>query len=293
MIKPSETSKHIISPLILEYDYMNWMSDEFRAILITNPYLKVSMQDQFIPKLRYTYTYTSPERFRNPIMWESTFSESANLLSVGYAVFGHGWKERNKPLLKNPYAQFLKFETDFTKKWRVGDKTDLVGHVNAGVIWAYGNSTEAPYSEQFYVGGANSIRAFTIRSIGPGRYHTNIAGASYLEQTGDIKFVANLEYRPHLFGNLYGALFIDAGNVWAMKNDGFRGEASVFKPTSLIKDMAIATGLGFRYDLNFFVIRIDWGVGLHMPYNTGKSGFFNIRRFKDVQSLHLAVGYPF
>ena len=293
MIKPTETSKHIISPLILEYDYMNWMSDEFRAILITNPYLKVSMQDQFIPKLRYTYTYTSPERFRNPIMWESTFSESANLLSVGYAVFGHGWKERNKPLLKNPYAQFLKFETDFTKKWRVGDKTDLVGHVNAGVIWAYGNSTEAPYSEQFYVGGANSIRAFTIRSIGPGRYHTNIAGASYLEQTGDIKFVANLEYRPHLFGNLYGALFIDAGNVWAMKNDGFRGEASVFKPTSLIKDMAIATGLGFRYDLDFFVIRIDWGVGLHMPYNTGKSGFFNIRRFKDVQSLHLAVGYPF
>lgn len=293
MIKPSETSKHIISPLILEYDYMNWISKEFTDILKKNPYLNTSMQDQFIPKLRYTYTYTSPARFRSPIVWESTFSESANLLSAGYAVFGRGWTEQNKHLLKNPYAQFLKFETDFTKKWRVGEKTDLVGHVNAGVIWSYGNSTEAPYSEQFYVGGANSIRAFTVRTIGPGRYHTDVVGASYLEQTGDIKFVANLEYRPHLFGNLYGAMFIDAGNVWAMRNDGYRGESSVFKPMSLVKDMAIATGIGIRYDLDFFVIRVDWGVGLHMPYDTGKSGFFNIRRFKDVHSLHLAVGYPF
>jgi hemolysin activation/secretion protein len=269
------------------------MSDEFRSILEKNPYLKTTMQDQFIPKMRYTYTYTSPARFRNPIMWESTFSESANILSSAYAVFGKKWTEKNKTLIRNPYAQFLKLESDFTKTWRVGEKSDFVAHLNAGVIWSYGNSSEAPYSEQFYVGGANSIRAFTVRSIGPGRYHTDVAGASYLEQTGDIKFVANLEYRPHFFGSLYGAVFVDAGNVWAMRNDGYRGETSVFKTTSLVKDMALATGIGLRYDLDFFVIRIDWGIGLHMPYDTGKSGFFNIRSFKDVQSLHLAVGYPF
>lgn len=293
MVQPTEVSKHIFSPIILEYDYMNWMSDEFKTILAANPYLKISMQDQFIPKMRYTYTYTSPSRYLNPITWETTVSESANILSGLYCLVGENWSENNKSFLKNPYAQFLKVETDFTKKWRVGEKTDVVAHVNGGVIYSYGNSSEAPYSEQFYVGGANSIRAFSVRSIGPGRYHTDTAGASYLEQTGDIKFVANLEYRPHLFGSLYGAAFLDAGNVWAMKENDVRGASSVFKWNSIIKDMAIATGVGLRYDLDFFIIRVDWGVGLHMPYDTGKSGFFNIRRFKDVQSVNLAVGFPF
>lgn len=293
MVQPTEVSKHIFSPLILEYDYMNRKSAEFDTILNNNPYLKMSMKDQFIPKLRYTYTYTSRARLRNPITFEATFSESANLLSGIYCLTGKGWSDKNKHILKNPYAQFLKLEADFTKKWRVGEKTDVVAHVNGGVIYAYGNSDESPYSEQFYVGGANSIRAFSVRSIGPGRYHTDQAGASYLEQTGDIKFVANLEYRPHFFGSLYGAVFLDAGNVWAMKSNETRGAESVFKWNSIMKDMALATGVGIRYDLDFFVIRVDWGVGLHMPYDTGKSGFFNIRRFKDVQSIHLAVGYPF
>lgn len=291
--QPNDTRKHIFSPLILEYDYMNHASEEFKKILDENPYLYISMQDQFIPKMRYTFIYTSPERYRNPITWETTVSESANILSAGYALAGKKWNEKGKHLLRNPYAQFVRLETDFSKKWLVAEHTDLVFHVNAGVMYSYGNSEQAPYSEQFYVGGANSIRAFTVRSIGPGRYHTNVAGLSYLDQTGDIKFVANLEYRPRLFGNLYGALFLDAGNVWAMKNDGIRGDDSVFKPKNFLKDMALGTGVGIRYDLDFFVIRVDWGVGLHMPFDTGKSGYFNIHSFKDVHSLHLAVGYPF
>lgn len=293
-VNPSQTSKHIFSPLILQFDYMNWVSDEFSAILEKNPYLQYSMMDQFIPKMRYSYVYHSPIHYRHPITFETTVSESANILSLGYMVAGRGWKEKDKNLYRdNPYAQFLKVETDFTKKWRVADYTDLVAHVSAGFIWSYGNSSDAPYSEQFYVGGANSIRAFTIRSIGPGRYHSDVSGLSYFDQTGDLKFVANLEYRPRLFGSLYGAAFLDMGNVWALKNDGYRGEGSVFKPKSLIQDVAIATGIGFRYDLDFFVLRVDWGVGLHVPYDTGKSGFFNVPSLKKVQSLHLAVGYPF
>lgn len=291
--QPSETSQHILSPLILQYDYMNRMTDEFGKILDANPYLMASMMDQFIPKLRYTYIYKSPSVFRNPITWETTVSESANIISAGYMLAGRSWNEKGKHLIKNPYAQFLKLETDFTKAWLVGERSNLVAHFNAGVIWSYGNSEEAPYSEQFYVGGANSIRAFTVRAIGPGRYKTDVAGLSYLDQTGDIKFVANIEYRPHLFGNLYGALFIDAGNIWALKDDGYRGQESVFKWKSIFQDMAVGTGIGIRYDLDFFVIRVDWGIGLHMPYDTGKSGFFNINKFKDSQSLHLAVGYPF
>ncbi len=292
-VQPNAISKHIFSPIILEYDYMNSMTDEFKEIMDANPYLKLSMMDQFIPKMRYTYIYTSPLAYRNPIRWESTFSESANLISLGYLVAGRGWNEKKKNLIRNPYAQFLKIETDFTKKWRVSDHTDLVAHVNAGLIWSYGNSEDAPYSEQFYVGGANSIRAFTVRAIGPGRYHTSGKGLSYLDQTGDFKLVANLEYRPRLFGSLYGAVFVDAGNVWKIRDDGYRGSDAMLKWKSLVRDVAVGTGIGIRYDLDFFVIRLDWGIGLHMPYDTGKSGFININRFKDCHSLHLAVGYPF
>ena len=120
-------------------------------------------------------------------------------------------------MFKNPYAQFFKIETDFSKTWAVGDHSQLVGHVSTGLIWSYGNSESAPYSEQFYVGGANSIRAFNVRSIGPGAYHTDSERTSYMDQTGDFKLQANLEYRFRLFGNLYGATFLDAGNVWALR----------------------------------------------------------------------------
>ena len=104
-----------------------------------------------------------------------------------------------------------------------------------------------------------------------------------------MKLQANLEYRPRLFGNLYGALFLDAGNVWTLRSDSDRPGA-VFKPKNILKEMALGTGVGIRYDLDFFVLRLDWGIGLHLPY---RNGFYNFDRFKDSQSLHFAIGYPF
>lgn len=283
------TSVHQFSPLILQYEYMTRMTSAFSDILEENPYLLVTMADQFVPKMRYTYTYSSPTNYRSPIYWQVAVSEASNLLSLGYMMAGNKWNEKSKQLFKNPYAQFLKIETDFRKTWAVGDHSQLVGHVSAGFIWSYGNSVSAPYSEQFYVGGANSIRAFNVRSIGPGAYHTDSEHASYMDQTGDIKLQANLEYRFRLFGNLYGATFLDAGNVWALRDDGYRTN-SVFKVKNLLKETALGTGVGLRYDLEFFVLRLDWGVGLHVPY---KSGFYNISSFGDGQSLHFAIGYPF
>lgn len=283
------TSVHQFSPLILQYEYMTRMTSAFSDILEENPYLLVTMADQFVPKMRYTYTYSSPTNYRSPIYWQVVVSEASNLLSLGYMMAGNKWNEKSKQLFKNPYAQFFKIETDFRKTWAVGDHSQLVGHVSAGFIWSYGNSVSAPYSEQFYVGGANSIRAFNVRSIGPGAYHTDSEHASYMDQTGDIKLQANLEYRFRLFGNLYGATFLDAGNVWALRDDGYRIN-SVFKVKNLLKETALGTGVGLRYDLEFFVLRLDWGVGLHVPY---KSGFYNISSFGDGQSLHFAIGYPF
>lgn len=288
----SDKLRHEFSPLTLQYQKLNRTTAKFDSILYANPYLQTSMQDVFIPKIRYTLTYSSAMRSRNPLVWETTFTEAGNILSLGYMAAGDKWSQTDKQLFSNPYAQFLKLETDISKTWQLGEKSQLVAHANAGIIYTYGNSSAAPYSEQFYVGGANSIRAFAVRSIGPGSYTTDVSRLSYLDQTGDIKLQLNLEYRFNIFGSLYGAGFIDAGNVWALRDDGYR-KGSQFKFKNALKEMALGTGIGIRYDLEFLVLRLDWGVGLHVPYETGKSGFYNIPNFKDGQAIHLAIGYPF
>ena len=131
-------------------------------------------------------------------------------------------------------------------------------------------------------------------------------------QNGDMKFVANLEYRTNLFGSLNGAIFLDAGNVWFRQEQNFSVNGSVdpavialselfkylyrdtkFEFKNLLKQTALGTGIGLRYDLGFLVIRLDWGIAIHCPYDTGKSGYFNVKKFKDAQTLHFAVGYPF
>jgi outer membrane protein assembly factor BamA len=280
------------------------------------------MDDYFIPKMRYTYLYTSPTTLRNPIRWETTVEESGNAVALWDVLGGRGWNEKNKTLFKNPYSQFVKVETDLTKTWSVGKASTLVGHLNAGMLYYYGNSDDLPFSEMFYAGGANSIRAFTVRGVGPGAFSLTALGVgsrqfAYVMQNGDMKLVANLEYRPRLFGNLEGALFIDAGNVWLRKfrlptlDDaaelGITGEEAeayvevtslllspmVFHASKFFDQIAVGTGIGLRYDLGFLAIRLDWGLALHMPYDTGRSGYFNVNRFSDAHTLHFAVGYPF
>ncbi len=283
--------RHEFSPLTIQYQKLGHTTDQFEEMLLENPYLQASMQSAFIPKMRYEFTYSTAIKHRNPVVWTTTFSESSNIISLFYMAAGRGWAEQDKRLLGNAYAQFLKVETDFSKTWCLGTGSKLIGHVAAGAIYTYGNSHTAPYSEQFYVGGANSIRAFATRSVGPGRYRANSTRLSYLDQTGDMKLQLNLEWRATLFAGLQGAVFIDAGNVWNMRYDSAR-EGSQFKVKNMLKEMALGTGVGIRYDLEFLVIRLDWGVGLHAPYE-GKGGFYNIERFKDGQALHLAIGYPF
>lgn len=288
----SETSRHSFTPLSISYQYMNDKTQAFDSLLSLNPYLQISMRDQFVPKMSYTYSYRSPSKYQNPITWSTTISEASNILSGFYVLFGEKWNTTNKTMFKNPYAQFLKLETDFVKQWKVGESSTLVGHFNVGAIWSYGNATQAPYYEQFYVGGANSIRAFNVRSIGPGKYVPADGRFSYIDQTGDIKLLANLEYRPQLFGSLYGAIFLDAGNVWALHSDDAR-PGSTFALKDFARQIAVGTGIGLRYDIGMFVLRLDWGIGLHVPYQTEKSGFYNVSSFKNAQSIHLAIGYPF
>ncbi|MBQ8064695.1 MAG: BamA/TamA family outer membrane protein [Prevotella sp.] len=291
----SQQSRHEFSPLTVKYQFMNSHTTAFNELVMVNPYLAVTMQDYFIPEMRYTYTYSSPSAKLNPIRWETTFSEAGNAVSLGYLMSGKKWDEKNKKLFKNPYSQFLKLETDFTKTWRLGQASRLVAHVNAGYIWVYGNSDWLPNSELFYVGGANSIRAFAVRGIGPGNVESfGNKALDYMARNGNIKFVGNLEYRRQLFGNLHGAIFLDAGNVWTDDDDA----AGAYTPGSFhiknfLREMAVGTGIGIRYDLDFLILRLDWGIGLHVPYDTGKSGFYNMPNFKNSHTLNFAIGYPF
>lgn len=295
----SRSMKHTVTPVHLAFNHLQRRTATFDSIALANPMLFYSLDDQFIPSISYTFTYDDSWRQRRwRIWWENSFTSAGNITSAIYAAFGRGFKEKEKKFLGTPFAQFLKFTSEIRPLFYINEKQQLAGRLTAGVIWAYGNKTIAPYNEQFYVGGANSIRAFTVRSLGPGRFHpADNAAYSYVDETGDIKLEANLEYRFRLFsnmfgGNLNGAVFLDAGNVWLMRKDEARpGAEFTFK--HFFDNIAVGTGVGIRYDLSFLVLRLDWGIALHVPYETGRSGYYNIPRFKDGQGLHFAIGYPF
>ena len=177
------------------------------------------MNDELTPKIRYTYTYSSAKDVKSPIYWQFTVSEAGNITDLLHSTFsGKRLNEKGKKILSTPFSQFLKFETEFRKTWFVGEKSSFVFHVYGGIMSAYGNNTEAPFSEQFYIGGANDLRGFSMRSIGPGEVHFTETNMAYLFHTGDTKVVLNAEYRPHLFGSLYAALFVDIGNVWSLRH---------------------------------------------------------------------------
>jgi outer membrane protein assembly factor BamA len=295
----SRSMKHTVTPVHLAFNHLQRRTPTFDSIALANPMLFRSLDDQFIPSISYTFTYDDSWRKRRlRLWWENSFTSAGNITSAIYAAFGRSFKEREKKFLGTPFAQFLKFTSEIRPLYYISEKQQLAGRLMAGVIWSYGNKTVAPYSEQFYVGGANSIRAFTVRSIGPGRFHpADNSAYSYVDETGDIKLEANVEYRFRLLsnmfgGNLNGAVFLDAGNVWLMREDEARPDAK-FTFKHFFDNIALGTGVGIRYDLSFLVLRLDWGIALHVPYETGRSGYYNIPRFKDGQGLHFAIGYPF
>lgn len=297
--QPSRSMKHTVTPLHLAFNRLQHRTAAFDSVATANPMLFRSLDDQFIPSVTYTFTFDdSWKQKRVQWWWENSISSAGNVTSLIYQAFGKKLSQRDKKFLGTPFAQYLKYTTELRPLIKFDDRNHLAMRLMAGVIWAYGNKTVAPYSEQFYVGGANSIRAFSIRSIGPGRFHpAETSRFSYVDETGDIKLEANLEYRFRIIGNLFGgnlngATFLDAGNVWLMRSDSSRPGAK-FTFNKFFDSLALGTGVGIRYDLSFLVLRLDWGIALHVPYETGKSGYYNIPRFKDGMGVHFAIGYPF
>ncbi len=285
---------HSVVPFKLNYTYLLRTSQAFDSVTLRNPAVAQSFRNQFIPSMSYTYTYDRTATYRNPnrLFWQTSLTQAGNIIAgVQYLAGNH--KGEGKRILKNRYSQFLKLTSELIGYKAVDNNNQLAMRLMGGIGYAYGNSKVMPYSEQFYIGGSNSIRAFHIRSIGPGSYHPVETKYSYLDQTGNIKLEGNIEYRFKIYERFRGALFLDAGNVWLLEKEEQR-PGGEFRLKGLPKEIALGTGFGLRYDFSYIVIRADLGIPIHAPYATGKSGYYNITgSFWKGLVLNLAIGYPF
>lgn len=290
----SRSWSHELTPLTISYNKMRETSARFDSIISVNPGLGASLRDQFIPAMQYKIIYDNVwnKKIQHTMHFEGSVKESGNGLNAVNAILKHPYNEVNKRLLWTTYSQFLKFNFELKNTFHLTEYSSIATRVLLGGIWSYGNSRFAPFSENFYIGGANSLRAFAVRSIGPGGYRDKNGRLTYIDQAGDMKIEFNAEYRFPIVKELQGALFIDAGNVWLMRDDHDH-ENGNFLAKNFIDQLAVGTGLGFRYDLSFLMLRFDIGVGIHAPYDTGKNSYYNINKFKDAVAVHLAVGYPF
>lgn len=289
-------TRHVLNQLTLfklTYNKLMHTTPEFDAVMEANPAVALSFQSQYIPQLSYTYTLDKfLERDKiNGINFTATLTEAGNVFDGIYSLCGVKGEKR---LFGTPFSQFVKGQAQLVYSRRLIKGTDqwLVSRVLIGAAHAYGNSKVVPYSEQFYIGGANSIRAFTVRSIGPGSYKAPAdLQNGYFDQTGTFKLELNTEYRFPIISVLHGAIFLDAGNIWLLKNDPTRPGGQL-KAKTFLRDLALGTGVGLRVDIGMLVIRGDLGYGLHAPYYNGTNHYFNIA-FKKAFAFHLAIGYPF
>ena len=293
-INSSSTSTHTLTPFRLTYDMLLKTTAKFDSIAAANRAIENSFRDQFIPAMQYTYTYDESKTKHSNKTWvETSITSAGNITSLIYWALGHPLDKRDKHILKNPYAQFIKATAEVRELWKINKDNYIATRLMLGAIHSYGNSLYPPYSEQFYIGGANSLRAFTVRSVGPGSYRpASNDRYSYLDETGTFKLEMNVEYRFRLFADLHGALFVDAGNIWLLKRDPERPGGELRLKT-FAEQIALNTGVGARYDLGFLVLRVDFGLGLHAPYKTKRSGYFNLNPLKDGFAWHFGIGYPF
>ena len=286
-------SRHVsntFTPIKLTYTNLMHTTAVFDSTMNANPAVAQSFQSQYIPQMIYSYVYDRSFGRDNQLNWQFTVQEAGNVFWAIYRACG---KKGEKELFGTPFSQFVKGATQLVYGRRVGGGDSwLVSRVAVGAAHAYGNSTQVPYAEQFYCGGANSVRAFTVRSIGPGSYHDPATEDTYFDQTGTFKFEANVEYRFPIVGPLHGALFLDAGNVWLLKDDPQRPGGQL-KASTFLNDIALGTGAGLRFDIGMLVVRGDLGIGIHAPYDTGRSGYYNMKSFGKSLAFHLAIGYPF
>ena len=287
--KWSRKATNVFTPFKFTYTRLLHRTADFDSICEQNRAIALSFQNQCIPKMEYTYIYDIT-RPRHTFNWSFTATEAGNIFAGIWSLAG---SKGEKHIFGTPFSQFVKAQTQIVYGHRFRSDDWLVTRFLVGAEHAYGNSEVVPYGDQFYIGGANSIRAFTVRSLGPGSYRPPYGERyGYYDQTGTFKFEWNLEYRFPIIGIFHGAVFLDTGNIWLLENDPDRPGGKLEMKT-FFKDIAVGTGIGLRVDIKMFVVRGDLGIGIHAPYDTGKKGYYNMTSFGNSLAFHLAIGYPF
>lgn len=294
---------HRFDLLDISYIYMPKVSatfsDYLQRMAAINPLVVYAYKDVFIVRMGYTYTYNSRGKstgsnLQNSYSFRFNIEESGNLLYGISKVFNKHPKDGDAFKLANiDFAQYVKMDVDFAKNFVIDDRNSFVFHTGLGIAVPYGNSKNLPFEKQYFSGGANSVRGWKVRSLGPGSFGGLGNSADYIMNTGNIKLDLNLEYRTFLFWKLNGAAFIDAGNIWNLPGKGLSSEGN-FNFVNFYKELAVSYGLGIRFDLDFLILRFDAGMKAVNPMYKGRDKFpITSPNFKRDFAFHFAVGYPF
>ena len=287
--------RYQVDLLDLNYISMPWISDTFKAEYLDNTdsrnsILRYNYENLFIMKLGFGYTYNNG-RYAIKVSAES----AGNLLNLASHMFHfHKNSEEQYTFLDIAYAQYLRGIFDYTRNFVFDYHNQLVFHFGFGIAYPYGNSTILPFEKRFFSGGANSVRVWSVRSLGPGKFIGRDGRIDFINQTGDMKLDLNLEYRASLFWKFGGALFIDAGNIWTLR-DYEDQPGGQFKISEFWQQIAVSYGLGLRLNFDYFVVRFDMGMKAVNPAYEDEKDHFPIlhpRLSRDF-AFHFAVGLPF
>ncbi len=287
--KQRQEIQHAVSPIYINSVNLLATTAAFDSVVDENIYIRKSFEEQFIFGMKYVFEYDNTFKTRpHNLFFQAGISTSGNLIDLFERV-GKDESERPFSFLNNIYSQYIKLTTDFRYYINRHNKT-LAMRVYAGIGLPYSNSQVLPYVEQFFSGGAYSIRGFTARTLGPGSYYEQ--DNSYIDQSGDVKLEANLEYRFVITRIMNGAFFVETGNIWLINEDEAR-PGSKFDFNTFYDQLAIGSGVGLRFDFNFFVLRTDLGFPLRTPYVTDDSNWLIGQGILKNTLFYIAVGYPF
>ena len=286
-----------VNPLSFNVVRLHYVDPEFQEMIDNMSYLAYSYRDVRIIGGKYNFVFNNQMIQRARRFWNISckFDAAGNLLYLAYQAVGAGQAEDGTyRLFSEPFAQFIKGEVDASYHYRLNDNSSIVYRLFAGLGWPYGNSGVMPFEEQYFGGGANDIRAWMVRSLGPGSYV--LPRGSPVNQIADMKLEMNAEYRLKLFWILEGAVFVDAGNIWTIRADNDR-PGSQFKFNTFLDDIAVGTGVGLRFDIKFLLLRLDLGLKLRDPRAMDEaSKWIWLGRgfdFKNDKTIVIGIGYPF
>lgn len=292
---PKQNSTYRFDLIDLNYVYMPWISEKFKEDYLDddsnrNAILRYNYEDLFIMKMGFGMTYNNGVH-----AIKANIETSGNLLSLLSGVSKFDKNSQGQYTLFNiAFAQYVKADFDYTRLFTFDWRNSLALHFGFGIAYPYGNSKILPFEKRYFSGGANSVRGWNVRELGPGKFKGTDGRIDFINQTGDMKLDFNLEYRTALFWKFNGAFFIDAGNIWTLRSYADQ-PGGQFKFDEFYKQIAVSYGLGIRLNLDYFILRLDMGVkAINPAYTTAKEHYPIISpNFKRDFSLHFAVGFPF